>query len=78
MTGSQFPDPINDTPAATKLVYITLDNADEPLTTNQIATRTSLSCRGVRKSLLRLKDRGVVEERPDTSDLRSTIYELKG
>ncbi|MFC7079076.1 winged helix-turn-helix transcriptional regulator [Halorussus caseinilyticus] len=66
----------DDAPPSAKLVVKVLEYSDDPLTQQQIATRTRLSPRTVRSSIKRLKDRGVLEERVYIPDARKQLYVL--
>ena len=71
-----FPDPVQDAPPTTRLVYISLAGADRPLTAHELALRTASSKRSVQESISRMQDMGVVTEAPNTSDGRSPRYKL--
>ena len=55
--------PADLTPSA-KFVYYVLAEADRPLTTPQIAARTAIDGRTVRRALDDLRDADLVETRP--------------
>ncbi|QRY21760.1 MULTISPECIES: hypothetical protein [Halobacterium] len=66
---------VRDAAPAAKLVFLTLQVADEPLAQHEIVSRTAMSQRYTRRRLDELVDMGVVEVAPDYhGDLRKTKY----
>ena len=66
----------SDAPPSAKLVVKVLEYSDEPLTQQEISTRTRLSPRTVRSSIKRLKEDDVVEEQVYIPDARKQLYVL--
>lgn len=68
--------PLDNVPPSTRLVAITLDLADEPVTTADLEERTCLSRSTVYRALERLRDEDLLKEEIDTSDARRRVYDL--
>ncbi|GGM64415.1 DNA-binding MarR family transcriptional regulator [Halarchaeum rubridurum] len=67
--------PVEDLPPASKLVYLTLEDA-APATQRELAEATMLPRRTIRDALRRLRDVDVVEARPNPRDGRMRLYDV--
>jgi len=66
---------IDDLSPSAKFVYYVLQEADRALTSTEIATRTGLPVRTVRRALQDLRDRDAVEQRgPRPRDPGTPLY----
>lgn len=63
-------------PPSAKLVFRVLDDAEEPLSSDEVSERTLLVRRTVRYALNKLKDAEIVDERRDFTDARRLTYEV--
>jgi len=57
-----------DCTAAGKLVYLILEKADRPLSSEEIAARAQLAESSMWHALERLQDAGLIEKRPHPDD----------
>ena len=55
-------------------VWLVLQEADEPLTTAEIAAATTLSTSATKRALRVLLDRGLISRRPDLADRRRPVH----
>jgi DNA-binding MarR family transcriptional regulator len=67
---------LRDLPPSAKLVYKTLQYADEPLTQQQLTQEARLSARTARYGLRKLEAIGAVNERISFTDARQSLYTL--
>jgi DNA-binding IscR family transcriptional regulator len=68
---------VREASPASKLVYVTLQSAEEPLAQHEIVTRTALNERYVRRRLDELEDAGVIETVSNVQgDLRERHYRV--
>lgn len=63
-----------DLSASALFVLHVLVEADEPLTTAELAERTQLAQRTVRKAVEKLRDADLAESKPSVKDARKTIH----
>ncbi|WP_042662577.1 MarR family transcriptional regulator [Haloferax sp. ATB1] len=68
---------LEDEPANIVAVWLVLQEADEPMTTNEVAEASTFSTTAARRALRRLLDHGLVTRRPDPKDGRRPIHEPK-
>ncbi|NUC71692.1 helix-turn-helix domain-containing protein [Haloterrigena sp. SYSU A558-1] len=75
--GADAQETIEECTPAQKLVYKTLEYADEPLSQTEIAEESHLPLRTVRKALYDLEDLGLVDGRVNIGiDAREKLYDL--
>ncbi|WP_396611301.1 transcriptional regulator [Haloferax sp. S1W] len=67
---------LDEMPPSAALVYDILTQADEPVSSTEIASRTLLAPRTVRDALNRLQDAKLVHSRAKITDPRKRQYEL--
>lgn len=70
-----LPDSAEDLTPATKLVFLVLRQADEPLNTATLRERTLLSDSTIRDATSRLEERGYVWTETSLTDARETLYD---
>lgn len=63
-------------PPSAKFVYKTLEQANEPLTQQDLADETMMPVRTVRYGLTRLEEAGVVDRDVDLTDARRHHYTI--
>jgi predicted ArsR family transcriptional regulator len=73
VSGIVVPTEVQPTTPATRLVYLILRDAP-PLPVEEVAKRTALSRRSVKRSLGALRERDLVEARRHPSDGRRKLY----
>lgn len=68
---------LDDQPPSAKLVYLVLQEADEPQSQADLRKRTRLPNRTVRFAVNRLQELGLIEERRTAGDARQKCYSIE-
>ena len=72
-----YPHELESLPASCEIVWLILEQADEPLTQKELCERTVRPPRTVRQALTRLRDdTDLLDERP-TQDARQSQYTIR-
>ncbi|WEL29872.1 MarR family transcriptional regulator [Haloferax volcanii] len=70
-------DDLEDEHGTVVAVWLVLQEADEPLTTADIAAATTFSMSATKRALRALLDRGLISRRPDLADRRRPVHEAE-
>jgi len=76
MSDEFLPDDVRELSTCTRLVYLALEDADHPLTYDEVAERTGVSKRTIRKVMRDLRDLDVVETAPHPTNLYAKAHGL--
>jgi len=74
---TEIPEKLGDQPPPIKLVYLVLESVDGPVIQREIADRTELDVRQVRKALQELERQNLLETTLNLEDLREKQYDVE-